>query len=673
MKFAIVGGLLLATALTAPGIAHAQSASSFVGPLSADANDAATLNVRCDKLFTEAKRRYAALEAMKGPHTVDTTLKAYDELALLSYDTQAEFYSYSQSASTEEKRNAGIECYNRFDALDTEIGLSRPIYDRLKAIPAVSGDPVAAYYLERTLKEYERDGVNLDDAGRAQVKALQDELTRLGAEFEQNIPKGRGVLKALPSELAGLPADWVASHKPGADGLVEITTDSPDFQPVMSYAENDALREKLARLYYSRAYPENSALLGQIFAKRYELARLLGRPNYASLVLESRMLDTPEKVMDHMADLDAAATPALARDLAELRAALAEIRPGQELTTFNSGIARQHALKTRYDLDSQEVRKYFTFDNVRQGIFDLTQDLFGFQIRPWETPTWHPDVETFEIVDDGNVIGRFYLDSHPRDGKYKHANHIALRKGIAGDAIPVSVLTMNLPKGGYETGLMEHRDVETFLHEFGHLIHSILGGNQRWMGVSGVANERDFTEAPSQMLEEWVYDYDTLAKFARNEAGEVIPRDLVERMVAARYFGKGMYEKGQLGLSNASLQYHLDPLSDASAEGVSAAYKRFVAPYTPLPTPENTHSEATFSHLNGYSAGYYTYGWSRVIAADLFSRFKEAGLRDRATADAYRRLILEPGGSKPSAELIEAFLGRPVSADALKRIIAGEE
>ncbi|ANY20847.1 Oligopeptidase A [Tsuneonella dongtanensis] len=671
MKNAFASGLLIATALATPAIAHAQSATAFVGPLSADAPDAATLNARCDKLFAEAKRRFAALEAMPGPHTVESALKAYDELSALINAAGAEFYSYGQSAGTEDMRKAGVDCANRFDALDTDIGLSRPVYDRLKAIPAVTGDPVTAYYLKRTLEGYERSGVNLDDAKRAQVKALQDELTKLGSEFDQNIPAARGSIRALPSELAGLPADWIASHQPGPDGLVTITTDTPDYQPVMAYAENDALREKLARVYASRAYPQNSELLGKIFTKRQELATLLGRPNYASLILESRMLTTPEQVIAHMADLDAAATPAMQKDLAELRAALAEIRPGQELTPFNLGIARQHALKTRYDLDSQEVRKYFTFDNVQRGIFDLTEDLFGFEIRPWETAKWHPDVETFEIVDGGQVIGRFYLDSHPRDGKYKHANHIALRKGIAGDAIPVSVLTMNLPKGGYDTGLMEHRDVETYLHEFGHLIHSILGGNQRWMGQSGVANERDFTEAPSQMLEEWVYDYDTLAKFARNETGEVIPRALVDKMVAARFFGQGINEKTQLGYSNASLRYHLGAPSDPSATGISAAYKAYVSPFAPIPPAENTHPEAAFGHLNGYSAGYYTYGWSRVIAADLFSRFKAAGLRDPKTAQDYRRLVIGPGGSKPAAELIEDFLGRPVSAEALKEKLAG--
>ena len=670
MNNVLAAGLLAATLLSSPALAQSAGAGAFAGAILADASDAAALNSRCDRLVAEVERRFATLEAQPAPYTVERTLKAYDDLQALYYFSGAEFYSFSQSADSAEKRAAGIDCYNRLESVSTGIGLSRPIYDRLKAVDASGEDAETRYYLARTLADYERAGVGFDDAKRAQIRALQDELTRLGSEFDQNIANARATIKVLPGELAGMPQDWIDSHRPGVDGLVEISTDSPDFQPIMSYAENDTVRERLARVYYSRAFPANSALLGQIFAKRQELAKLLGRPDFATLLLEDRMLDTPEKVSAHMADLAQAAGPAAAHDIAEYRAALTQIRPGQELSWFNSGIAKQHALRTKYDLDSREVRQYFTFDNVRQGIFDLTEDLFGFEIRPWDTPLWHADVESFEIVDDGQVLGRFYLDSHPREGKYKHANHIAMRRGIACYTLPVSVLTMNLPQGGYDTGLMEHSQVETFLHEFGHLIHSILGGDQRWFGQSGVSNERDFTEAPSQMLEEWVYDYDTLAKFARNEAGETIPRTLVERMNAARFFGQGIFETTQLGYSNASLRYHQGAPDDTSAQAISDDYREYNMVYAPVPIPADTHSEAAFGHLNGYSAGYYTYGWSRVIAADLFSRFRQAGLRDEATAAAYRELVLARGGSAPSAQLIEDFLGRPVSADALKEKLA---
>lgn len=664
--FAAVAASLLSTT----ALAQTLSPAEFAGAILADAPDVAALNARCDEYVAEVELRFAALESSAGPHTIDSTLKAYDDLSALSYYAGAEFYSFSQSMDSAEKRDAGRACYARLDEIGSRMGLSRPIYDRLKAIDASTADEGTRYYLTQILSGYERSGVNYDEARRAQIKTLLDEMTAIGNNFGANYANARSVMRVLPSQLAGLPADWLAAHPPGTDGLVAVSTDGPDLTPIASYAQDDALRETLLRLNYSRAYPENSALLGELFTKRDELAHLLDRPNFAALTFEDRMLTTPAAVEAHMAELAEAAAPSAAADLAVLQRTLAEARPGAELTLFNSGFARQRALLAGYDLNPQEVRAYFTFDNVRQGVFDLTQDLFRIEIRLWDTPLWHPDVEAFEIYDGGELLGQFYLDSHPRPGKYQHANHIALRRGVTGESVPVSVLTMNLPRGGYDTGLMEHAQVETFLHEFGHLIHNILGGNQRWFGVSGVSTERDFVEAPSQMLEEWVYDYDTLARFARNEAGEVIPRALVDRMTAARWFGNGIYELGQLGYSNASLGFHQGAPADPSAEGITRATQQYVNEYTVLDFPETTHFEATFSHLDGYSAGYYTYGWSRVIAADLFSRFESAGLRDPETAMAYRNLVLGRGGSRPAADMIAEFLGRPVNTDAFRAMLA---
>ncbi|MCL6251057.1 Zn-dependent oligopeptidase [Altererythrobacter sp. KTW20L] len=652
--------------LSSTSLAQTLSPAQFAGEIRADAPDAAALNARCDEYVSEVEARFAALEAMSGPHRVETALKAYDDLTALTYYGAAEFYSFGQSMDTAEKRDAGRACYSRIDEIESRIGLSRPIYERLNAIDASGEDEVTRYYLGQILAGFERSGVNYDDERRGQIKALQDEMTAISTSFSTNFANARSVMRVLPAALAGMPADWLAARPAGVDGLVEISTDPTDLQAISAYAEDDALRETLLRLAYARAYPENSALLGELFTKRQQLAELLDRPDYATLNFENRMLTTPATVEAHMAELAEASGSAAQSDFAILQQALNEVRPGLALGLFNHSFARQRALQGNFDLDPQEVRQYFTYNNVRQGIFDLTQDLFAVQIRPWDTPLWHPDVEAYEILENGQSIGRFYLDSHPREGKYQHANHITLRGGVAGESLPVSVLTMNLPRGDYETGLMEHRQVETFLHEFGHLLHNILGGNQRWFGVSGVSTERDFVEAPSQMLEEWVYDYDTLARFARNAAGEVIPRDLVDRMLAARRFGNGIHETTQLGYSNASLRFHQGAPADPSAEGISQAYRDYANAYTLLQFPETTHMEATFSHLDGYSAGYYTYGWSRVIAADLFSRFEQAGLRDRDTAMAYRHLVLGRGGSKPAAELVEDFLGRAVNTDAFR-------
>jgi thimet oligopeptidase len=677
MKFKLLISLLAATALSQPAHADTEESNSnspaemmtwaeFAGPIFADAPDGAALNARCDADIAEIERRFAALETQQGPANIGTTLRAYDDLTALMDATAAEFYSFGQSMDSADKREAGFDCYTRIEEIATRLGLSRAVYDRLTAIDASGANRQTIYYLEETLAAFERSGVALEGEDRERFQQLQLDLSELGSRYNQNYANARAVIKVLPRELAGMPQDWIDAHPVGIDGLIEVSTDGTDWMPVMQYAEDDDLREKLTRVYYSRAFPENSAILAEIFTKRDELARLLGRPDYATLNFESRMLKTPEAVEAHIAELAAAAEPAEQFELELLQAVLDEQAEGQQLDMFNSTWTEQQVLKQRYNLDPQEVRQYFTYNNTRDGIFELTQDLFNIEIRPWDTTVWHPDVEAYEIYDNNGLLGAFYLDSHPRPGKYQHANHIGLRSGVTGISIPVSVLTMNLPKGGYDTGLMEHRDVETFLHEFGHLIHHILGGNQEWFALSGITTEHDFVEAPSQMLEEWVYDYDTLQRFARNEAGEVIPRDLVGRMNAARRFGQGITEKGQLGYTNASLRFHQGAPADPSPEAISSAYRAYHAEYSPFPRPEGTHQEATFSHLEGYSAGYYTYGWSRVIAADLFSRFKAEGLRNPQVAADYRNLVLGRGGSRPAAELIEDFLGRPVNADAFK-------
>jgi thimet oligopeptidase len=292
--------------------------------------------------------------------------------------------------------------------------------------------------------------------------------------------------------------------------------------------------------------------------------------------------------------------------------------------------------------------------------------MFGVDIRPWAMPKWDQLIESYAVYDNGKLIGRFIFDSHPRDGKYEHANAIELRKSTTG-AVPLGALVMNMPAGN---GLMEHGDVVTFLHEYGHLLHGIFGGqNQRWAGLSGVSNEWDFVEAPSQMLENWVYDYDTLKGFAVDSSGKPIPRELVEQMNKARYFSIGMDDMRQLGLSNISLQYYLKP----APANLGDAARAFDGKYELIPLPADSQMQDAFSHLSGYAAAYYTYRWSIVIADDMFTEFQKNGLRDAATAARYRKLVLAPGGSKPSAELVQEFLGRPISLDAYRAKMAKDQ
>ena len=671
MRLAFTTALLAGTLLSMPALAKPNPADHFIGTIIADAQDAAVLKARCDQYVAEIDRRQAALEAEAGNASLNTTLAKYDDLQNLIGAFSGEATLYREAMADDARRSVGAECEVRAAAAATKLGLSRPIYDRLKAIDAKKADANTRWYLSRTLAAYERAGIAKPEAERVRIQKLQDRISELGTTFEKNIADGRKTVKADPAELAGLPADYIAAHKPGPDGKVTIATDTPDYVPAMTYAQSEALRRRLYEAYQTRAYPANDKILREMLDLRHELAGLLGRPDYASLVLEDKMLDTPAKVESLIAEMSAAAKPAAERDYAKKLALWQTLKPGATgIEPWNNAFLTNLVQKQSYALDRQELRKYFAYNDVRDGILKLTEDLFGVDIRPWNTPKWDPSVETYEVYEKGKVIGRMYLDSHPRPGKYQHANMVPLRTGLKGRTIPVAALVMNLPEGDHSTGLMEHGDVVTFLHEYGHMLHGIFGGQSaKWAGTSGITTEWDFVEAPSQMLEEWVFDYDTLKTFGRDAAGNPIPRDLVATLNKARYFDLGMGDMRQLGLSNISLGLH----RAAAPANLGARTRELENAYDLIPYPDFVQMQDSFGHLNGYSAIYYTYRWSKVIADDLFTRFEREGLRNKATAAAYRRLVLAPGGSKPAAELVEDFLGRRISLDAYKAEMAKDK
>ncbi|HEX6784463.1 MAG TPA: M3 family metallopeptidase [Sphingomicrobium sp.] len=652
-------GVLLSASFLVGTAAHA--APSAIPPILTGAPSAAAIKARCDWFVARSTAMRTTLERSRVSPTLATTLVPYDQLSALLASGSGEAGFYRQVSPTDASREAAEQCEVRMSSEQTKLSLSRPIYEHLKAIHAPADAPTKLY-LTRILGAFERAGIGLDAAGRAKAQALSDEVSKLGTEFEANIPKGQKTITATVAELDGVPPDFIAAHKPGADGKVTLRTDSTDYVPVMTYAKDSGLRERLYRAYNTRAYPENDAVLRDLINKRDELAHLVGRPNYATLNFEDRMLNTPDKVQALLDDMASAAKPAGERDYAKKLAMLQQLQPGAtKLQPWDSGYVSQLVQKQSYGYDRQKARQYFTYDRVRDGILKLTEDLFGVDIRPWNTPTWDKLVEAYEIYDHGKLIGRIYFDAHPRPGKYEHANTIPLRPGFDG-AVPVGALVFNVPNG-----LMEHGDVVTFLHEYGHLLHHIFGGQkQRWAGLSGVSTEWDFVEAPSQMLENWVYDYDTLKNFAVDSSGHTIPRELVDKMNRARYFDLGMGDMRQLGLSNISLQYYLRP----APANLGEAARAYDAKYDMLPPAPGTQFQDAFSHLSGYGAAYYTYRWSIVIADDLFTAFQKNGLRDRATAERYRQLVLAPGGSKPAAELVSDFLGRPISLDAYKAKLA---
>ena len=656
--------LLTSTILAAPPALAASTAAAEVDALLKTLPVAETapqaIAARCDAVLSVAGKAKAEMIARTGPASVATDLAAFDTLMLAVADGLGDFYVVSETNPSKEVRAAAQACIPKLSELTTAISLSRPIYDRLAAIPRPGLDAKTTFTLDKMLTNYRLAGVDKDEATRAKVAALQREITEIGLQFAANIRDDKGDIKLKPLDLAGLPQDFIDAHKPAADGYVHLTYDYPDVFPVLDFASKRETRKLVQTAVRNRGWPANAAVLKSLLEKRYDLAQTLGYADYATLITADKMIGDPQRAARFLDDVDAAAKPGAEADMAELLAFARTVDPSiTQLQSYDNGYMSNLLRKQKYAVDAAEVRQYFTYEKTREGIFGLVSDLFGAEFRPWDTPTWDKSVSAWELYDrNGALVGRFYLDMHPREGKFNHAAQFPIRTGVAGRQVPVGALICNFPA----SGPMDHDDVTVFLHEFGHLLHALYSGHTQY-GVQSMSNlQWDFIEAPSQMLEEWTWDYGALKTFAANARGEPIPEALVARMNTARRFGEPGMWKRQLALAAVSMNYY-NRKPDFDLDAMYDAQTRRYSQFPPL---EATHDYASFGHLDGYSAIYYTYIWSKAIALDLFTEFQKHGVRDPQVAARYRQTVLEPGGSQDANVLIETFLGRPLSLEAFK-------
>ncbi len=567
-------------------------------------------------------------------------------------------------------RDAAERDEQELDAVQTGLSLDRGLYDALARVDLAGADPVTRHLAEKSLRDFRRAGVDRDAATRERVRALRDELVRIGQEFGRNVRDDVKELRVDPEELVGLPEDWLRARPPGPDGKVRITTDPADYVPVITWAERASLRERLWRTQRTRAWPQNGEVLGRMLSRRAELARLLGHPNWAAYATEDKMIGSEAAAVAFVERIAGAAADRMARDAEALLARKRRDLPGAErVEPWDSAYYAEKVKAERFGADAREVRPYLEYRSVRDGILALTGTLFGLDYRRVDAPgIWHPDVEAFDVVEGDRTLGRIFLDMHPREGKYRHFAQFTRVNGQAGRRLPEGVLVCNFPRPGDSPALLDLHEVRTLLHEFGHLLHHVLGGHTRWAAHSGVATEWDFVEAPSQLLEEWVRDPEVLARFARHvETGEPIPAGLVRRLDASEEFGKGLTVRQQMFYAAVSLELHR---RDPEGLDVPALVAELQERYTPFRHVPGTFFHASFGHLDGYSALYYTYMWSLVIAKDLFSAFQAEGLLAPGPARRYRRAVLEPGGSRPARELVRDFLGRDASFAPFERWLA---
>lgn len=561
----------------------------------------------------------------------------------------------------EKVRDAADVLEQEISQFSTEMSLSRPAYERLAALdPQAAADDEERRALEHALRDYRRSGVDKDEKTRARITELREELVRIGQEFDKNIVKDtrKVVFPEGSAALAGLPEDYVAAHKPAADGSVTITTDGPDFLPFITFAERGDLRRQLFLEYTNRAWPVNDKVLARLLAARHELAQLLGYANWAAYVTEDKMVRTPDAVQNFIEKVAALAKQRMQAEYDELLAFKRRSEPDSD--TIHEWERAYWVEKLKAEtlaFDSQSVRPYFAYENVLQGVLSTSAQLYGVTFREnLEADRWHDSVRCFEIEDRGKLVARFFLDMHPREGKYKHAAQFDIRRGVQGETVPEAALVCNFPepKDG-DAGLMLHDQVTTFFHEFGHLLHHLFSAEHRFLRFAGIATEWDFVEVPSQMYEEWAWDHGVLARFARHyKTGDPIPAELVDRMRKAESYGRGLNVSVQMFYALLSLSlYDRDPATiDTTQFMLDLKAKMLPFPHTP-----GSHFQVSFGHLHGYSSNYYTYMWSLVIAKDMFSQFKD-DLMHLPTAEAYRAKVLSQGGKRDASELVKDFLGR---------------
>ncbi|NYJ74060.1 M3 family metallopeptidase [Allobranchiibius huperziae] len=583
-------------------------------------------------------------------------LRAWNDVEIEISNARASAAVYSETNPEKDVREAADVTMQQVDEFATDLGLDGELFEIFDALSSEGLDPTATRLLERQLRDFRRSGVDRDEATRARLRELAQLELRASQEFGRNMREGVRSIRVRPEDLAGMPADWLTSHEPDDDGLITVTTDYPDSVPVGTFCSVPATRRAISFERLNIAWPANDAVLQRLLTLRAEHAGLLGYKDWADFNAETKMIRTGSAINEFIDKIVAASTDAAQRDKQIVLDRLRQDDPdAQDIYGYDLPYYSELVRKERYDVDAQLVRTFFRFDAVLQGLLAVTGRLFGLTWEPVPAaPVWAPDVAAYDVLRDGTRIGRIYLDLHPREGKYKHAAQFTLVEGVRGRQLPEGVLVCN-----FSRGLMEHSEVTTFFHEFGHLIHHIVGGTQDWVEFTGVSTEWDFVEAPSQMLEEWAWDPTVLAEFAVDADGAVIPEALVRRMRTADDFGKGYLARTQMFYAALSVGIH-----QHRPEDLTTAVREAQQRYSVFPYIEDTHFQCAFGHLDGYSSGYYTYMWSLVIAKDMFSAFHAEDLFEPHVAARYRDRVLAPGGSKDAADLVADFLGRPYTFDA---------
>jgi len=645
-----------------------------------------------DQLLAENRALIAQLSADPAPPSWDNfvgPLENAHERLHRAWGQVGHLNAVMNSPELREAYNASLPQITQYH---TELGQHEGLYRKFKALRASSGfaalGAAQQKIIDNELRDFRLGGAELSAQHKQRYTEISDRLSTLNSRFSDNLLDATNAWTHRvtdEAELAGLPADAREAARAAAEADQQpgwkFTLHAPSYMPVLQYADNRALRERMYHAYVTRAAEfgdaklDNTPLIAEIVKLRREAAQLLGFRNYAEYSLEPKMAETPEQVLQFLRDLAARAKPYAARDLAELQEFARRELGMPQLAAWDMAYAAEKLRIARYAFSENEVKQYFPETTVLPGMFKLVETLYGLTITPAEAPLWHPDVRFYAIRDRaGALVGQFYLDLYARPSKRGGAwmdDAITRRTTPRGVQTPAAYLNCNFspPVGSQKPALFTHDEVITLFHEFGHGLHHLLT-RVDYLGVSGINGvEWDAVELPSQFMENFCWEWEVVQPMTRHvDSGAPLPRALFDKMIAAKNFQSGLHTVRQIEFSLFDLRLHsdFDPSGAQTALQLLDEVRREVAVIIP---PAYNRFPNNFSHIfaGGYAAGYYSYKWAEVLSADAYSLFEENGVLDPATGLRFWNEVLAVGGSRPALASFVAFRGREPAIDALLR------
>lgn len=630
------------------------------------------------ELIEESRKVYDFIGGLdKKEATYDNIVKVLAN-SQSEYDTKRNVLDFPQHVSPDKDiRATSTEADKKLSAFEVEMSMRKDVFDNLVACMEKGEDmpPEGKRFLEKLIKYGKRNGLHLSSDIQEEIKKIKKRMSDLSIDFNKNINEENTILEFTEKELDGLPSDFTSSLEKSEDGKLKVSLKYPHYFPVMKKATNAETRKKMEAAFSSRCLEENTPILEELVELRAKMAALLGYPNHAAYVTEMRMSKNEENVAKFLADLAQKLDPLGEKELHELL----ELKKAEcdkkgwdfdgKINMWDLKYYMRIVEETRYSVDHNKLKEYFPLAVVTKGLLEMYQELLCLHFAEISEPdVWHEDVTMFSVTDQETkeFLGYFYLDLFPREGKFSHAACFGIQPGcLKPDGkrqLSVAAMVANFPKPTDERpSLLTHDEVETFFHEFGHVMHQICA-RANFALFSGTHVERDFVEAPSQMLENWCWEREPLARMSKHfKDGSAIPEEILEKLINSRLANTGLFNLRQITLGTFDQTIHTREKADTMKIFAETAER--IMKVSPSP---GTSMAASFGHLaGGYDAQYYGYLWSEVYSMDMFhSRFKKEGIMNAQVGKDYREKILKPGGTIDAIDMVKNFLGREPNQDA---------